>query len=611
VTSSRSRFLTAFRSYLVGFTTLAGPLACPPAHAAPPDARPACLQPILVAGQEAAIEKMVTPTKLPPGVQQGDVQVLRDRVRALFTLQGNPSNPAGVRLDYELAPWTTGTDPLAMRTSRLAIRRVAPCPQPGVQCPVDKALLQAMDTALTQTVLVGEDAVQWRCLDADQPPEGLGALMRKIDDQLRVADMAGAQQTLDVALRAFPADQQPLAARLDLGVSLWRADRKTGARQVLRDALALFDVDRDLQPVPLQADTRALAERVAAARALLGEPEAARRVMAACQERAARNPCDVIPLADALALAGEPTQAAAVLDSELARPNPTAILFRARIGLASRQNDAKAEVPTAEAAVRAFPDDLALQEALATAYFRGMQHTRAIRTLEAILRKDPKYPNVLGRIAGVFNDMGSAGGNKPMPGWHELREEMRARALRDPHDTVALFLSAVATFYDAHFTEALAILQRVEPLAPREGRVFIYEAMANLWLGHRDEAERLVRKAMETNPYDPDVYYCLSQVVRQRDIPAAITALERYVALSSTPGALEFPKKTERVRQELAMLRQGKLPPLWDRPGQFSDAALEPTHAAPTAWHRQVLVGLGLGLLALALGLWRWRRRKP
>lgn len=561
-----------------------------------------CLQPILVPGQEAAIEKMVTPAHLPGGVQRGDVQVLRDRVRALFT------TTAGVRLDYEMAPWTLASDPLAQRTARLAIRRVAPCPQPGVQCPVDKALLQAVDTALTQAVLVGEDAVQWRCLEADHPPEGLGALLRKVDDQLRVADLPGAQQTLDVALRTFPADQQPVAARLDLGVAMWRADRKKGARKVLQDALALFDVDRDLQPVPLQDESRALAERAAAAHALLGEGEVARRILAACQERAARTACDAVPVADAFALAGEPTQAAAVLDAQLARGGAPASLYRARIGLASRQNDSAAEIPAAEAAVRAFPQDPAMQEALATAYFRGGQHVRAIRTLEQILRLDPTHPNVLGRIAGVFNDMGSAANGKPAPGWQELREEMRARAAKDPHDRVALFLSAVATFYDAHFTEALAILHRVEPMAPREGRVFIYEAMANLWLGNATEAERLVHKAMETNPYDPDVYYCLSQVVRQRDIPAAITALERYVALSSTPGALEFPKKTERVRQELAMLRAGKLPPLWDRPGNFSDAE-DPPKLPPTAWHRQLPIGLGI-LAVLGLGVWLLRRRR-
>ena len=43
-----------------------------------------------------------------------------------------------------------------------------------------------------------------------------------------------------------------------------------------------------------------------------------------------------------------------------------------------------------------------------------------------------------------------------------------------------------------------------------------------------------------SDPHDPDVYYCLSQVVRKRDIPAAITALERYVALSSAPGFHAF-----------------------------------------------------------------------
>ena len=57
--------------------------------------QPTCAQPVLAPGQEPAVGRMVTPATLPPGVEAGDTQVLRDRVRTHF-------QAGAVKLDYEL-----------------------------------------------------------------------------------------------------------------------------------------------------------------------------------------------------------------------------------------------------------------------------------------------------------------------------------------------------------------------------------------------------------------------------------------------------------------------------------------------------------------------------
>ena len=562
----------------------------------------ACVQPVLAPGQEAAIEKMVTPAQLPSGAQRGDIQVQRDRILALFTAAD------GTRIDYELTAIHGEVVAMAQKTGRFHLRRAAPCANPAEPCALAADLLKAMDAAVLQAVLAGEAAVQWRCQEVTVTPTGLGAALRGVDGHMAIANTAAANQALDAALRDFPPDRQPVAMRLDLGLALWKVGRKPEATRVLDAALGLFDIERDLQPPPLSPTQVALAERVAAAHALRGRADTGARLLATCTERAGGTRCSAIPLADALELAGDPSAAAVALDAQLQQAGATVTLFHARLGLASRSNDAAAELRTATAAAAMFPGDLAVKEALAMAQFRSRHHAAAIATLEQILKQDSQRPNMLGRISGIYHDMGSANGGQPTPDRESFRDGMRARLVADPNDLVALFLSGIEAFYSSQFERAITILGRVEVMAPKEARIYIYQAMANLWLGRDVEAERLVRKAMVTNPNDPDVYYCLSQVTRKRDIPLAITALERYVALSSAPGAMEFAGKTKRVRQELQILRSGKLPPLWDRPGHFADEIDTPAAESSIDW--RLPVAIGLGGLGVAGGVWALLRRR-
>jgi tetratricopeptide (TPR) repeat protein len=453
---------------------------------------------------------------------------------------------------------------------------------------------------------------------------------RPAPDDLETANWAARLQAADTRL----AVAQPEEARrevLEAAAALWPP--KPGANPALAADVALLlakvgasgeaarwagwlarelPQDATSTPSPPASLEPAAWSRVAAVLALQPDTRAAGgESLDRCFARHG-SACDPIPLADALELAGDPSAAAALLDRHLAAPHATPALYRARIGLASRRDDAAAETRVAEAAVARFPDDLGLQDALGTARFRAGRHEDAIAVFEALHRRDPARKDVLGKLAGVLGDLGrvddeAAKAGRPSPGaFQRVRAGFQQRAASDPGDTVAQFVAAVSVFYDGRFEEALRLLAAVEAKVPNEGRVHIYTGMAHLWLGREEQAARAIQRAMEVNPHDPDVYYCQSQVLRLHDLPAAAKALERYVALAASPGALQFPHKTARVRQELAMLRAGQLPPLWDKPGHFAQA-----ESADNPWLRLRMLGwLGLGLIVAGVAFAGWRRSR-
>ncbi|MSQ81762.1 MAG: hypothetical protein EXR77_02455 [Myxococcales bacterium] len=630
----------AFALVLWGSSVVAGSIA----HAA------ACPNPSLPPGQEKAIVALSHggPALAQLGLQAGDIAVLRHHfavrwsgdgprrfVYVISRADGSHTGPRAVVLQAQVVWPCWGHGAVAPELIRDLAEFVDVASAATATCPAD---LPQVDAVWFAALQAAETTVQWRC-GTDLPTTGrmprptLGDQLRQVDELIRIGDAAAAETLLQHIIAGTRTASLDLGARLDFGLALQRLKRADLAQPVLTAALAQWQPAWDLALAATatapSADLLMHTERAAAALVAVGKIDAAEATLHSCWSRfsdpTASKSCQALALADALETAGHPDTAQKWLDAQLARlPQPPVHWFAARIGLASRRDDPRSELATADAAVRAWPHDLALQDALATACFRGGQHLRAVRLLEGVFAKDPQFLGVLGRLSGVVNDWGRVDPPRQgrTSGWERLREEMQQRALQNPADVVAHFLYGVSLFYDAKFELALQQMRKVEPFAANEGRVFIYQAMAHLWLGHPEQAKELADKAVIANPRDPDVYYCQSQVLRATDKPAAALALQRYLNLEMAPGSLHFAKKTKRVEQELALLRQGKMPPLWDKPGHFDDedepdlatAATTTTGAGggagpPDRTGMWLLVAIG-ALVFIGGGTWLTRKQR-
>ena len=88
----------------------------------------------------------------------------------------------------------------------------------------------------------------------------------------------------------------------------------------------------------------------------------------------------------------------------------------------------------------------------------------------------------------------------------------------------------------------------------------MYAAISAYYAGDQATAERMIARAAKiSSARDPDVFYCRSIILREKDRSQAIRDLEHFLAVAK--HGWHSKGKVERVTRELAMLRQGKIPP--------------------------------------------------
>lgn len=428
----------------------------------------------------------------------------------------------------------------------------SPC---GATC---QPLRAARISALVAAVRKGESQLPWqRVLPPPGSPAGtwLQALM---DAQVAVAigDKPKATRLLAQAVAGRPVRDLQAQDALDLALLAGEA----GAADIAKAATAQLQIALTSVPktggelLPLQMAAQALAGDVTAA---------------ANQAMAGGDSLDVVPVVRTLTAMRRFALAAQVLDaSAIKQPSPRRDLLKLRFGIASAMNDAESEIRVGKLFIQLDPDMPDGYDILSAGLARQLRYREAIEVLYDLSKRNPERDIVLGRLAGLLNFLTDQAGRDPARA--KDLEAVIAKmqlAATDGKDVVARFIVATRAYYAGKLEEALPQLESLLDSGNRDPRIPLYTAMAHFWLGHQEQAERLIARAVEIGPSDPDVFYCRSQIVRRKHLPQAIADLERYEQMTLQPWATGPSTKAQRVSAELKMMRQGRLPPDWDKPG--------------------------------------------
>ena len=414
-----------------------------------------------------------------------------------------------------------------------------------------------------------------------------------------------------VASRLLP----DIAGQVDTATATWRDRGRLAAMPLYRAALADLPRAATMGTASLPGTATITSERIAAARAAVGQVEAATAVLQTCwaQHRGAQR-CRAGPLADVLELGGDWEAASKLLDDEMrGLQRPDEAMFLARIGLASRHDDGEAEVRVARAALAHWPGSAALHEALATALFRLKEHVEALSAMGKLASLAPNTPGILARVDGIQADMGRVAhhGDDSEAARRRVAKEFEARAAADPNDLVARFVAGAIAYRRGQFERAAAAMKAVHKRRPGSSRPLIYLAMVRYWQGDEAQARTLAIQARDLAPEDPEAWFTLARITQARQPDMAIANLERYLALASTPGRLQFSGKVRKARKLLTRLRAGRKASAGRRPGErptkpTPDSLRDPFELPPPP----LLFG-GLGVILFGLGLgWLWRSQR-
>jgi tetratricopeptide (TPR) repeat protein len=230
---------------------------------------------------------------------------------------------------------------------------------------------------------------------------------------------------------------------------------------------------------------------------------------------------------------------------------------------ADEEDEAEKTIATGEETLR---DSLAMLEFAASLnYWMGNTHKdlarldKAIEYWDRIAAVDIGYPFLLSKVGAVFS-VRAQFFEKP-----QLKEYIEGRLAKRPDDTVALYLRGLSQFYhDEDYTGSLATLEDVRRIVPEDPRVHLYMALDHFYLGHQDEAERLIARGIDLSQgTDPDLYYVRSIIIRSKDMKLAVEDIQRYVDMSVGKEKVSKPEKEAWLRQELERLRKGEPSDWW------------------------------------------------
>lgn len=210
-------------------------------------------------------------------------------------------------------------------------------------------------------------------------------------------------------------------------------------------------------------------------------------------------------------------------------------------------------------ALRAFPDDPDIRFLWGTHYYRkGADPAtlgRAIAAWDPLVRRDPRYPTLLGQYGTAVLVSGGLD--------REAADRMVAEARKNPGDVVTTYLAGLGLYYQKRYSEVIPFLEKAAQAVPDEPRARMYLAMAHFFSGDRDTAGRML-EALEPYAYqEPDINYCRSLFYRSHDLPRAIREMERFLEVFEGEHRLRFgEQKVQKARDDLERMRRGEVPPV-------------------------------------------------
>ncbi|MFH1532825.1 MAG: hypothetical protein ABIK09_19045 [Pseudomonadota bacterium] len=208
------------------------------------------------------------------------------------------------------------------------------------------------------------------------------------------------------------------------------------------------------------------------------------------------------------------------------------------------------------------------------------------------------------------------------------QEEVDARiaaAAADPDDPLRQFVAGITAHYSAHYRGknrenrvwlynlTIDHLKRCEDAFPEQPRVFLYQAVSHYRLGHQEEAERLIEKAVTLGEHDPDVYYCRAEIWHRKDPEKAVQDIDIYLQkieeihqrYNETPPEAKI-QRVRSMQEYLLAVAKG------DAEYQEIFDPLDPDIAVVAAWEESrktsrpptwsfALLGVGLALVVSLL----------
>ena len=146
------------------------------------------------------------------------------------------------------------------------------------------------------------------------------------------------------------------------------------------------------------------------------------------------------------------------------------------------------------------PDSLDVLDARATMMQADGDIVGALACYERILSLDPQYPRAYVGMAEAFFERG----------WCEDAEKSLRTALSfEPDNVPALNALAVVQMHGGRYQAALALLDRLIALRPKESGLLRNKALVHAALGEHAAAEASCRQALRFSPDDPDVHFTL------------------------------------------------------------------------------------------------------